>query len=412
MKKTILFIGLNLIFISAFGQIADSVLLGPSYANQSYYNFNTGEVANVDNNNWDIAFATGGMGSSIRINGQAGTMLYVYPNGDTTDWTNLDTNGMSSSWTALNNSDKSWSLGAFDQNADPNNSFDLGWGTYSMITHHITGDSLHVIKLSDGSYRKLQMIKLASGTYNFKFANIDGSNETVASVAKSSFTDKNFGYYSIQTGTEIDREPLSQDWSIVFTKYVTEIMPGMTYGVTGVLSNNGYSVAKASGVDLTNVDHNAFTFETDINTIGYNWKSFNMTSFSYDLQDSLCYFVKNDANGEIWKIYFNAFQGSSTGKIVFNKELIGGASLFENPQSSLTLYPNPSTDKIISVLYEVKNNAVASIFDMNGNMVHSFELNQNGFSKMDLNLSHLNSGAYFISFQDGNRFVKEKLILQ
>ena len=134
MKKTILLVGFNIIMFSLFSQTADSVSLLPSYKNQSYYDFSNGEVANVDNTNWDLAFSVAGYGSSIRINGQTNTKLYVYPNGDINDWATLDTNGMSA-WKTVNNSDESWSLGAFDQNADANNPMDLGWGIYSTVTH-------------------------------------------------------------------------------------------------------------------------------------------------------------------------------------------------------------------------------------------------------------------------------------
>ena len=416
MKKTILLVGFNIIMFSLFSQTADSVSLLPSYKNQSYYDFSNGEVSNVDNTNWDLAFSVAGYGSSIRINGQTNTKLYVYPNGDINDWATLDTNGMSS-WKTVNNSDESWSLGAFDQNADANNPMDLGWGIYSTVTHHITGDSLHVIQLSDGSYKKLHILKLSSGNFEFKYADIDGGNEVNASLDKSSFTDKNFGYYSLQTGSEIDREPSNQTWSLLFTKYVTEIMPGMTYGVTGVLTNDGYTVAKAENIDLANVDHNNFTnYESKINIIGYDWKSFNMTSFSYDLQDSLCYFVKSDATGNIWKINFTAFEGSATGKIVFNKEAVSTATIFDNSTvSSFTIYPNPSSDKNINLLYELNTNGVnktGRITDMKGNIVFTFDLNGNGFNKKMLNLSHLKSGAYFLSSETENQIIREKLILQ
>ena len=46
-----------------------------------------------------------------------------------------------------------------------------------------------------GDYKKLQVMKLAGGTYEFRYANIDGSNEVNTSVSKSSFTNKNSGYY-------------------------------------------------------------------------------------------------------------------------------------------------------------------------------------------------------------------------
>ena len=48
---------LTLILISQniSSQFSDSVYLSASYTNQSYYNLNSGEVSNIDNNNWDLA---------------------------------------------------------------------------------------------------------------------------------------------------------------------------------------------------------------------------------------------------------------------------------------------------------------------------------------------------------------------
>ena len=80
---------------------------------------------------------------------------------------------------------------------------------------------MHIIKLSNGDYKKLQMIKLSSGVYDFKYANIDGSNEVITNVSKSNYTSKNFGYYSLTNETELDREPDSDSWHILFTKYVS-----------------------------------------------------------------------------------------------------------------------------------------------------------------------------------------------
>ena len=133
-------------------------------------------------------------------------------------------------------SDTTWAGGAFNT-GKTSNSMDLGWGIYSTITHHVVGDSLFVIKLNNGSMKKLQIESLASGSFNFKYANIDGTNEVNETVSKSSFSGRNFGYYNIRTETEINREPASSSWDFVFTKYVTELFPGTHYGVTGLLSN-------------------------------------------------------------------------------------------------------------------------------------------------------------------------------
>jgi hypothetical protein len=398
------------IFIS---QTNDIVSLLPSYANQSFYNLNSGEVANVDNNNWDIAFSAGGYGSAIRINGQSGTLLYTYPNGDINDWNSVDISAISS-WSPINNSDTSWGVGAFNVNADPSNSMDLGWGIYSTITHHITGDSINIIKLSNGDYKKLQITKLSSGNYDFKYANIDGSNEVTTSISKSSFSGKNFGYYSIINDVEVDREPLSSDWQISFTKYITQLSPGVTYGVTGVLANNDIQVAKAENIDVANANHNSHNYSSKINTIGYNWKSFNMSSFSYEIQDSLCYFIKDDLDN-IWKLQLTGFDGSSTGNIYFNVESIESANIFEHNDITFSIFPNPSINKEVSIIYDLKGNRNTNeilISDLNGKLIKSYSLKNTGFNANKLSLLDFKPGVYVVSLINGNSILNKKLIVQ
>ena len=403
-----------IITINLSSQVSDSIFLQAGYSNQSYYNLNSGEVLNVNNNDWDIAFGLGGYGSSIRINGQSGTELYIYPSSDNSGWATLDTNGINT-WSKLYNSDTSWSYGAFDKGSSPSNSLDLGWGIYNTMTHHIVGDSLHVIKLSNGDYKKLQIIQLAGGVYEFKHADLDGSNEVTASVTKSNFTNKNFGYYSITNNNVIDREPSNQDWHIVFTKYVTELYPGTHYGVTGVLSNVGIEVAQEDQVDVITTTTNSSPYQTEINTIGYDWKSFNMTTFGYDITDSLCYFIK-DNNNNIWKLILTGFEGSSTGKVVFSNEVISASNTADMSSiNSFAIYPNPTYDNNLTILYDFEiqeNNENLFIYDMNGRIIKSVALNNKGFNKKEISLNGIKAGLYIISVQVGNETITEKLIIQ
>ena len=414
MKKILLTYSLILLFLCSYSQNSDSVILNSSYTNQSFYNLNDGEIANIDNTNWDLAFSSSGYGSAIRINAQAGVELFVYPNGDINDWNSVDITNINN-WSSIINSDTTWTIGAFNATSDPTNSLDLGWGVYSTITHHITGDSIHIIKLSNGDYKKLQMIKLSSGVYDFKYANIDGSNEVTTNVSKSNYTSKNFGYYSLTNEAELDREPDSDSWHILFTKYVSEIYPGTNYAVTGVLTNKDIEVAKAEGVDISNVNYNSYSFSSQINTIGYNWKSYNMSSFSYDIVDSLCFFIKDDF-GSIWKLQLTGFEGSSSGKINFNVENI--LSAYDNvlDKNVFAIYPNPTKSKEIKIIYDL-NYSTSSLnkfdfYDLNGKLVKSLKLANNGFFERDVNLYDLKSGIYFVSLITDEKSFQQKLIIQ
>lgn len=410
-KKLLLTITLLLagIYMSAQG-VYDTVSVLTGYANQSYYSLNSGEISNIDNSDWDIAFDASGYGATIRINGAIGTELYKYPDGDTSDWATLDTAGISS-WPMVYDSDTAWGAGAFNtgKTSDP---MDLGWGIYSTITHHVVGDSLFVIKLTNGTMKKLQIESLASGSFNFKFANVDGTNEVNETVSKGSFSGRNFGYYSIRTETEINREPASSSWDFVFTKYVAELFPGTYYGVTGLLSNAGVEVAKMTGVaDVMNTTSNAgHTMSDDINTIGYDWKSYNSSTWSFNIEDSLCYFV-DDVDGNLWRLVMTGFGGSMTGEFIFHKELISAVDIEENQQQNVALYPNPA-DNITHVVFNAQEASTIQIINLQGQTMHQENVEALGLIDYVVDVSDYAAGMYIITVKLGSSIDTKRIIVR
>lgn len=306
------------VFFSAKAQVvSDTVSMGAGYANEVWYSLDNGIQGSHVRNNWDIAFSITGFSATILTNSAEGTELWTYPNGDTSAWSSVDTTGMSA-WAQNWNSDTSWALGAFSANTSTTDPYDLGWGIYNQVTHFVIGDSIYIIKLSNGDYKKLWIEKSASAVYSFRYEDLDGSNTASATINKSNYFTKNFAYYSLQTASESDREPTTADWDLVFTKY-TAFVP-TAYGVTGVLTN-----IDVESVDVRNVDESTYddwqaqTFSTRINEIGYDWKTFDMGTFSYIIEDSTVYFVKAK-NGGIWKLVFTGFGGSTDGNFIFTKK--------------------------------------------------------------------------------------------
>lgn len=388
--------------------VQDSVEMLPGYTNESYYSLSNDEQANVINTNWDIAFDLSGFGATIRANEHTGTETYVYPNG--TDWSNVDTTGMA--WNVLHNGDEKWSIGAFNKGNVSANPFDLGWGIYSPVTHHITGDSIHILKLASGAYKKLMIESLAGGVYTFKHADLNGANEVSATVTKGDYTDKNFAYYSIDNDVTIDREPANNTWDIVFTKYVTQLSPGTHYGVTGVLSNNGVYVREASGVDPATAVYTDYTVDSVINVVGWDWKSFNMGTFMYDIEPDLSYFIQ-DLDGNIWHLVFTRFEGTSTGKIVFAKELVSSASLVENEDiSSFGVYPNPADDKATIVYNSNVDEVHLTITNINGAAMHQQEFNGTGFNTEQVNVSTFPTGVYFVRLSTAQGVNIQRLVIR
>lgn len=402
----LLFISLNL-----FSQ-NQSISLLPSYTNQSFYSLKNGEVANLNNTDWDLAFSTATMSSSIRINAGIGTELYSYPLGDTTDWNNFNSSNLSN-WLPIYNSDTNWFVGAFDKNST--SMFDMGWGMYSMITHHVTGDSLYAIKTVGGDWKKLWIQKLANDEYTFKYANLDGTNEINTSVSKFNYSDKNFIYYSLDQNSVLDREPNSIDWDITFTKYITPVQ-GMPYGVTGVMSNDGVQVAQVDNLPDPNsyTDYSQHLMSTEINTIGYDWKSFDMSTFSYSVEPYRCYFVK-DLQDKVWRIIFTSFEGSSTGNIEFNTQEMTSSTSVSELQSDIStfeIYPNPITDNNLTIVFDNSfNETQLEIFTVTGKQVFDKNINGAGFQAKSFSLPNLDKGLYIVSISSRGKSLQKKLLI-
>ena len=80
------------------------------------------------------------------------------------------------------------------------------------------------------------------------------------------------------------------------------------------------------------------------------------------------------------------------------------------------MYPNPSLDGTVTIVYENKNTAAATntirVYAVNGAQVYkTTTLNNNGFFNQQLDLSFLDSGMYILQFDSGDTTISKKLIL-
>ncbi len=394
----------SLFILSVYGQAQrDSVSLGSGYGEQVYYSFSQGIIKTVSNSGWDLAFDLSSFGFSVRINDAENRELYETPYA-VSDWTNVDTSGMSA-WKKLYNADTSWNIGAFNASSDTSNPYDLGWGMYNSITHIVSGNKIFVLKYPDGSVKKILIEGLNAGKWIFKYASLDNSVEVTDTIKKSDFPNKNFIYYSLKTQKIIDREPLNNAWDILFTKYTAEVAPGMFYGVTGVLQNRDVLAYKdPTAPSFQAVYSPSAPFSSEINKIGHDWKTFDMNTYSYTLKDSLTYFVQTQ-NGEIWKLGFTKFEGSASGKIVFQKELIATANIKTlKDQVKISVYPTLTQGELF-LKSEKRIKVYASIHSLLGTQILGRSISLTPDSPATLNLEELPEGVYFLSlqFKDGSK---------
>lgn len=400
----------------AQGYTRDSLSMGPGYANDIYYSFANGVVAQVPRDNWDIAFYSSIMSAGIMVNQGAGVNLYTYPKGDTSAWATVDTIGLST-WPVLNNSPYSWEDGAF--NANQKGHPDYGWGIYNMVTHNLTGDSLYVISLPDGSVKKLWIINKISidNIYHFRYANIDGSDEQFVELNDSSYTTKNFAYYSIQNNEAIDREPPANTWDILFTKYIDMVPDNdgnmVPYAVTGATNNINVGASHFHPVapDFNNWGTEPFVYQK--NAIGAGWKHFDMNDFTYHMVDSTYYFVKT-VNGDVYKLKF-IYWDYTDGSFALDKKLISLASvdLPTAPVNALHLFPIPASNHVTIKMDEtIRGESNVHIYDMNGRIVLSQQVSQLGLANGTTINFNLSPGLYFVKVANGNSVYSAKLLVQ
>lgn len=393
------------------------VSYGASYKNQTYYCLSDDATASLDNNSWDIAFTTfGANDAGIHLNESAVTfgaeaILFLAP---TTNFDDpIDVADLNE---RLYNDEKSWDFGAFNSTRDANNPNDFGWGMLDSGTGEVTGNTVFVLKFKNGTYQKMQIVSLAQGVYTLKHADLDGSNETTLTVDKAGFSGSDFAFLSLGSGQTLP--PISIDWDLAFLRYSAPNDDGAGGTIeimsSGVLSAPGVQVAQADLVDPDEVEFAEFedSLSSQIDVIGSDWKIFDNTTWL--LPNDRAYFVKTEA-GAIWKLIFMQFGGSSTGDVVFSKELVAASRVGEKRNfESVVVYPNPAFSAV-NLLFSSQKTVTAHIEITNifGQKCWSgtYEAHS-GFNVAQLPLDGLSVGQYFIRLSIGEEILTQKILKQ
>ncbi len=434
MKKIYLTLAAAVLSTAAMAQtlVADSVAMGTRYAQDVFYSMkSTGAVKADSNAKWDLAF-------SMLPGGQQNLFSTVWANHDsvkiyslnldaTTNWktmTAADTAGKTSAAQLLYNSDSTYLIGAFNKNKDAGNVFDFGWGKYNQSTHNLVGDSIYLVKTKNRAYKIwIQSMGGVSNDWTFKIGQLDNSDTTTVTITKQpNFNNRLFAYYNMETNAIVDREPAVADWDIKFTRYNTLYTVQTTTVmsmVTGVLQNSGVLAAEAREVDLANVNPANYTLSPKISAIGYDWKfQPDFTQPVFETRDSLCYFVK-DKSSDLYYLRFTRFDGSSTGKIVFEKKKVQSAPTtgikdVNSAVANVTVYPNPAATTAYLVLEnkQAVKGATLQLLSVDGRVVKQTTVDLNaGLNPLELKIGELPSGLYLINLTGDHVKVQERLVI-
>lgn len=409
MKKILLTAFAIATTLCTIAQQTIDVSMGAGYTSEVYYKLDTQTAITFQADSWDVAFLRNDdFNLSARVND--GIDIKVFEVANTPEqYGSVDVSNQND-WVELVNGNTNWEDGAFMQG-----SATFGFGEYNPATNHVEGTIVFVLQYDDGTYRKM-IIEDYFGAYTFKYATWDGStwsSDTTATVANTSNPDNRYNYYSLQNNQEVIAEPSEDNWDFVFRKYTSFINPpGQNYVVSGALHNPNVTVAQNQ--ETSDADPNGLDYLEEINTIGYDWKSFTGT---WNIDSDQKYYVKYE-NNTVYRMYFTDFGGSASGDLSFVlqdvTDLLGFESISEN--LSFGMYPNPSLDGTVTIVYENKNTAAATntirVYAVNGAQVYkTTTLNNNGFFNKQLDLSFLDSGMYILQFDSGDTTISKKLIL-
>jgi hypothetical protein len=305
-----------------------------------------------------------------------------------------------------------WENGAFSRNALGHP--DYGWGVYNAVTHDVVGDSIFIIQLRDGSFKKLRILKKNSvaNMYEFKWADLDGGNPVTVGLSLALFTDVDFMGFSLPAASIIEYQAPVADWDILFTKYMSVQPDGSPYPVTGVLSNPNVKVKRFAGVPLTYNDWWVGEWDSTRAPIGWNWKVFNGSS--YDIADSLVFFVLSQ-NNDIYKLVFTKFEGSSTGNIMFDYGKVSSLGIGgDEKKMTVTTYPNPASDRVhIYFSGSVTGMAEIILSDLTGKAVRSLQagVKAGSFEEAVIDVAGLPSGIYLAVITNGAEKAVQKIVV-
>lgn len=384
------------------------VSYGPSYTQQAFYQLSTDNSVNLPNDAWDIAFTTQGLqDAGLFINEAAGsedTELALF---QVTGKTFEETLNQDDLGERLLNDEQNWQFGAFNQMRAEGDPFDYGWGRYNPATMAVEGTQLFALQLRDGSFRKLEISALNGTAYEVRHAAFDGSGEVVFSLDKAEYPNTDLVFYSLTANQAVADIPSTGEWDLLFTRYSTPLDDGtgntLNYLLTGTLSGLNVEIVQADGIDPQTVDYENYAdaYESVLDVIGYDWKSFDLDNFIWALPTDRVYFVKT-AEGQIWKIVFIDFEGSSTGNTVFEKTDLGIVNTVDHSLvEDFTVFPNPvRTQATVSLTLKHAASVQLSLFNAAGQRVWSAaDSRPAGFQVLEVPVSNLSAGTYWLSIQ-------------
>ncbi|MFT6443280.1 MAG: hypothetical protein ACJASQ_000010 [Crocinitomicaceae bacterium] len=301
MKHTLLFLTVGLLLTSCFKEelpidkhesgeaIEVQVGIGQDYKNQLFYSATNNTIVSTnEKTDWDLAFESSATGFHILLNTSRGMAVHrsALNFNEITDETGLD-------WT--------WDMpsGHLDSTAFGD------WVANGLLYVVDFGYDVSGVHLG---YKKVIVSGVSSTEYTIEFGDIADANSQALTILKNDET--LFTYYKIGEG-EVAIAPPNEDWDLNFTQY-THVFEGLNepYVVTGVLLNRFNTTASRienkpfSDVDFDDIS--SLTFSSNLDYIGYDWKTFDFNNSIYIVHPEVTYIIRT-SQGAYYKLHFIDF---------------------------------------------------------------------------------------------------------
>jgi len=278
--------------------VTDQISLESDYKYQIFYDLGTKSVVSQNLKiDWDLAFESSKDGFHIIINSSTFSGLsYIDSNNFNEIITNQTVQNLDWSWDNPNGNLNSTAFGDF---RNKNGFFILDRGSYQ-------GQNLNVI---NRGYKKIQIDTVNNEFYSITYANLDNSEYNTINIFKED--NKNFIFFSFNKNNTVNIQPPPNEWDLIFSQYTHLFNNNETpsYLVTGVLSNHGVLIAKdtlSSFEEITYNDAINYSFASNADEIGYNWKEYSFDNNSYNVKSNINYIII-DKQEKYYKLRFIDF---------------------------------------------------------------------------------------------------------
>lgn len=272
-----------------------TVDMGKPYKWQVYYNLKTNTVVGQNLKTvWDIGFETSATGYHIILNSAKSMFALNTGKKDFNEVSYKDTAGfgMHKKWDAPSGDMDSTAIGNWQNNTT----------VYLLDRGYDQNGAWQGME-------KVQILTVSDSNYTLRFAAVSGAGDTTLEVKKDPAY--NLSFVSFSARAQVTVEPPKATWDIVFSQYTYifyDYSPPMPYLVTGCLLNryNTKAVKDTTSqfgqIAYANIGN--YQFAADIATIGYNWKTFNGTSY---IINTAYNYVIQTADGRYYKLHFTGF---------------------------------------------------------------------------------------------------------